>query len=69
MACQSADRAEDCRLRIAQDGQVVETRQGPKDHPLIKHETAARSLTIRTLQRLGLDLEPLKPMGRPPAIA
>ena len=69
LACQSADRAESCRARIAQDGEIVETRLGPKDHPLLKHELGARNFTTRTLQRLGLELEPIKPMGRPPAIA
>jgi hypothetical protein len=66
LACESADRAQRCRERIDHDGEVVASRQGPKDHPLLKHELGARSFTVRTLQRLGLDLEPIKPIGRPP---
>jgi hypothetical protein len=61
-ACAAADRASSLREAIARDGEVVMSRQGPKDHPLLKHELGARSFTVRTLQRLGLDLEPI---GRP----
>jgi hypothetical protein len=39
---------------------------GPRDHPLLKHELAARSFVVRTLQRLGLNMEAVKPTGRPP---
>jgi hypothetical protein len=38
---------------------------GIKDHPALKHELANRSLVIRTLARLGLDVEAVKPLGRP----
>jgi hypothetical protein len=37
-----------------------------RDHSLIKHEIAARSFVVRTLARLGLDLEPVRAgPGRP----
>jgi hypothetical protein len=36
-----------------------------KSHPLIREETAARALAIRTVQKLGLRLEPVKAIGRP----
>jgi hypothetical protein len=36
-----------------------------KEHPLLKHELAARAFVCRTLQRLGLDVEAIKPPGRP----
>jgi hypothetical protein len=66
LACQALDRAESCRKTIDDDGEVVRTEGGPlKDHPLIKHELASRAFVARTLQRLGLDVEAIKPVGRP----
>jgi len=35
----------------------------------LKHELAARSFAVRTLARLGLEVEAVKPVGRPPAKA
>jgi len=64
-ACTSADRAADCAAQIAEDGLLINTKAGLKEHPLVKHELAARSFVVRTLQRLGLDVEPLKAVGRP----
>jgi hypothetical protein len=66
-ACSAADRAERCREAIDADGEVVKVRGGGlRDHPLLKHEITARSFVVRTLARLGLDLEPVRGMGRPP---
>lgn len=65
-ACAALDRAEECASYIARDGAVVHTKGGPKDHPGLKHELANRAFVCRTLQRLGLDVEPVRPMGRPP---
>jgi hypothetical protein len=66
-ACSAADRAERCREAIDADGEVVKVRGGGmRDHPLLKHEITARSFVCRTLARLGLDLEPVRGMGRPP---
>ena len=65
-ACAAADRAERCREQIDADGEVIRTKAGPRDHPLLKHEIAARSFVVRTLARLGLDLEPVRAgPGRP----
>jgi hypothetical protein len=50
---------------IAHDGPVVATKHGPKEHPLLKIELANRSFVVRTLARLGLNMEPVKGMGRP----
>jgi hypothetical protein len=65
-ACSAADRAEKCREQIDADGEVVWMRGVARDHPLLKHEIAARSFVVRTLAKLGLDLEPVRGMGRPP---
>ena len=64
--CEAADRVQELAAIIARDGPVVGTKHGPKDHPLLKHELAARSFVVRSLQRLGLDVEPVKAIGRPP---
>jgi hypothetical protein len=65
-ACLALDRAEACRAQIKLDGQLIVTRTGVKDHPLLRHETAARAFAVRTLARLGLDLEPIRSgPGRP----
>ena len=50
---------------FAADGLLVKTKHGPKEHPLVKHELAARSFVVRTLARLGLDVDHAKPVGRP----
>jgi hypothetical protein len=66
-ACAAADRAASLRGLIDADGEMVRTKTGVRDNPLIKHELAARAFVVRTLARLGLDLEPVRSgPGRPP---
>jgi hypothetical protein len=66
-ACSALDRAENLRLEIDRDGEVIRTRSGVKDHPALKHELACRAFVVRTLARLGLNFEAIKPsVGRPP---
>jgi hypothetical protein len=65
-ACAGEDRAEDCRESIERDGSLIQTKGGPRAHPLIREELNARAFVVRTLQKLGVTLEPVKPMGRPP---
>src|SRR5688572_12838405 len=64
-ACSALDRAEACAEHIRTDGEVVRTKAGPKDHPALKHELANRAFVVRMLGRLGLDVEAVKPVGRP----
>jgi hypothetical protein len=64
-ACAALDRAENLRLEIDRDGEVIRTRSGVKDHPALKHELACRAFVVRTLARLGLNFEAVKPVGRP----
>jgi hypothetical protein len=63
-ACAAADRAEDLRGIINHDGPIIQTRAGRRDHPLLKHELQCRAFVTRTLMRLGLDVEPIKSVGR-----
>jgi len=65
--CGAADRLEEYDEIISRDGPVVRTKTGVKDHPLLKHELAARAFIVRALHRLGFDIEPTRDtVGRPP---
>jgi hypothetical protein len=67
--CQTADRAEALAARIDADGETVRTKAaGLKGHPYLKDELACRSFIVRGLERLGITVEPIKPVGRPPGI-
>jgi hypothetical protein len=67
LACECLDRAEMLREEIDRDGATIRLKNGAlKDHPALKHELGNRSFVVRTLQRLGLDVEPIRPIGRPP---
>ena len=66
-ACAAADRAEALAEAIERDGSVVYSESGaPRSHPAIKDELNARALVVRTLERLGVTVERVKPVGRPP---
>lgn len=64
-ACAALDRAESLSAEIAQDGQIIRTKQGPKVHPALRDELSNRAFVVRTLQRLGLDVEAVRSIGRP----
>ena len=65
-ACSALDWAEECADSIRRDGAVLRMKGAVKDHPALKHELANRAFVVRTLARLGLDVEAIKPVGRPP---
>jgi len=66
-ACQALDRAESLAAAIARDGEVVRSRTGvPKTHPAVREELGYRSFVVKTLERLGLNVETVKAPGRPP---
>jgi hypothetical protein len=65
-ACAMADRAEALREAIDRDGEVVHASAGVRAHPALRDELAARAFICKTLERLGLNLEAIKPLGRPP---
>jgi hypothetical protein len=65
-ACRALDRAERCRAQIDTEGETIMTKGGLRDHPLLRHELAARAFVARTLSRLGIDSEPVRTRpGRP----
>ena len=41
------------------------TKHGMKEHPALRAELGCRAFITRNLQRLGLNLEDVKPVGRP----
>jgi hypothetical protein len=66
-ACGALDLVEALGEAIARDGAIVYSRAGPKAHPAVKDQIAARAFIVRTLERLGLNVEAVKPgPGRPP---
>jgi phage terminase small subunit len=65
-ACAAWDRAAVCAERIATEGMTIETKNGLKEHPLLRAEVANRALACRLLVRLGITNEPMKAIGRPP---
>jgi hypothetical protein len=68
LIAQEKDRVERCGAQIDKDGELIELPGGgTKEHPLLKRELAGRAFIVRGLQRLGLDVEALKPVGRPPS--
>src|SRR5215469_10430281 len=66
-ACECADRVGRLSEQIASDGEVITTKTGPKVHPAVKEELAGRQFICKTLQALGLNLEPVRSVGRPTA--
>lgn len=64
-ACAAVDGIAECDPVVARDGLMVRGKFGPREHPLLRHQLGLRSFVCRTLQRLGLSVEPVKPVGRP----
>jgi len=64
--CAAADDLAECDHAIARDGAMISTKNGLREHPLCKQRLALRAFICRSVQRLGLNLEPTKPIGRPP---
>ena len=65
LACEALDRAQSCAKQIAEYGELLKTKTGFRENPLLKTELANRAFITRTLSRLGLEFEPIKSVGRP----
>jgi hypothetical protein len=61
LGCEALDRAEALRAEIDRDGGIIRSRGVVRDHPGLKHELANRAFVVRTLGKLGLDVEPIRP--------
>ena len=64
--CAALDRAEALAAEIDRDGPTIMMKTGLREHPALRAELGCRSFITRNLQRLGLNLEAIKPIGRPP---
>lgn len=65
--CLAIDRADECAETIDRDGPMIRTKNGLRDHPLLKLELASRAFAVKSLLRLGLDITPPRNSpGRPP---
>jgi len=65
--CAAEDRVEALREQINADGAILRTRSGFKANPLLRDETALRAFIVRSIERLGLNVEAVKVPGRPPS--
>jgi hypothetical protein len=65
-ACSAWDTVEVLGEAIARDGAVIYVRGSARCHPAVKEQLTARALSCRLLEKLGVTLEPVKPLGRPP---
>lgn len=65
LACQALDRAERCRESIDEQGEALITRGCLRANPLLCDELANRAFVVRTLDRLGINTEAIKPPGKP----
>jgi hypothetical protein len=63
--CGAADRIESIKQAIVADGPVLHSRAGVKAHPALQAELQNRALVIRGLEKLGLNVEPIRPHGHP----
>ena len=65
-ACTALDRAEVLAEAINKDGVTIYSRGGiPRSHPSIKDELQLRAFVVKTIERLGINFESIKPVGRP----
>lgn len=64
--CHAQDRVAELSAQIALDGVVIHVKGVPRAHPAMRDELQNRSFIVRGLQKLGIALETLKPVGRPP---
>jgi hypothetical protein len=57
---------ESLRAQIDREGEVLKVKGGLKDHPGLRHELASRAFVVKTLSRMGLNVEvPARSPGRP----
>ena len=65
LICEAQDRLESLGEAIARDGPTYLCRGVPKAHPALRDELATRAFIVKSLERLGINVEAVKPMGRP----
>jgi hypothetical protein len=66
LACQALDRAEACRDLIDHVGEGSISEAGiVRANPMLRDELANRAFVGKCLERLGVNQEPVKSVGRP----
>jgi hypothetical protein len=64
--CEAIDRIESLRSAINADGPVQHSRAGGlRGHPLLQSEIQNRAFIARSLERLGISVQEIKPQGHP----
>jgi hypothetical protein len=63
--CRATDRVEALATQIDEEGETITVKGVPKSHPLLRDEIQIRAFICRGLQKLGLNVEAIKPIGRP----
>ena len=63
--CAATDRVESLAKQIDEEGETIMINGVPKSHPLLRDEIQIRAFVVRGLQKLGLNFEAVKPVGRP----
>ena len=66
-ASEAEDRLSAISAQIAIDGPIVYGRTGPREHPGLRSEVQLRAFIVRTLEKLGINHQPVHASpGRPP---
>jgi hypothetical protein len=66
-ACEAQDRIAVLSERITAEGETIVNRRSGlvRVHPAIRDERQLRAFVVKTLEKLGVVYESIKPMGRP----
>src|SRR5262249_61954141 len=64
-ACAAADRIARLSEMIDRDGEMIETKNGPRAHPALREELSQRRVIFRAARRFGPKLGTTKPGGPP----
>jgi hypothetical protein len=69
LAAEATDRAQDLAERIRVEGSTIRTKTGVRAHPALRDELANRAFVAKAIERLGLNLQAVRPnVGRPPRV-
>jgi hypothetical protein len=63
--CAAADTVAALSAEIERDGPVIRTARGTKPNPCLRDLLNHRAFITRTMTKLGINVESVKPMGRP----
>jgi hypothetical protein len=67
LAAEATDRAQDLAERVRVEGSTIRTKTGVRVHPACRDELANRAFVAKAIERLGLNLQAVRPnIGRPP---